>query len=52
MQTHSKQECYKSIAKASYQAAKHHFDFSSYVAIHQQAHQDIIHLGEPIPENK
>jgi hypothetical protein len=22
------------------------------MAIHQQAHQDLIHLGEPIPENK
>jgi hypothetical protein len=38
MQTHSKQECYEAIAKAMYQGVKHHFDFSSYVEIHQQAH--------------
>jgi hypothetical protein len=25
---------------------------SSYVAIHQQAHQDLERLGEPMPENK
>jgi hypothetical protein len=52
MQTRSKQECYDSIAKATYQGPKRNFDFSSYVAIHQQAHQDLIRLGEPIPENK
>lgn len=52
MQTRSKQECYDSIAKATYQGPKRTFDFSSYVAIHQQAHQDLTRLGEPIPENK
>ncbi len=52
MQTRSKQECYDSIAKSTYQGIKWNFDFSSYMAIHQQAHQDLIHLGEPIPENK
>jgi hypothetical protein len=52
MRTRSKKECYKSIAKATYQGTKKNFDFSAYVAIHQQAHQDLIRLGEPIPENK
>jgi len=35
MNTHSKQECYEAIAKASYQGTKFHFDFGMYVAIHQ-----------------
>jgi hypothetical protein len=52
MQMRSKQQCYDAIAKASYQGARRNFDFSSYVAIHQQAHQDLERLGEPIPENK
>ena len=52
MQMRSKQQCYDSIAKASYQGWKRNFDFSAYVAIHQQAHQDLARLGEPIPENK
>ncbi len=52
IKTRSKQECYDSIAKATYQGTKRNFDFSTYVAIHQQAHQDLIRLGEPIPENK
>ena len=48
----NKQECYDAIAKATYQGSKRNFDFNSYVSIHQQAHQDLIRLGEPIPENK
>jgi hypothetical protein len=52
MQTRSKQECYDAISKANYQGNKRNFDFGTYVAIHQQAHQDIMRLGEPIPENK
>jgi len=52
MQMQSKQQCYDAIAKATYQGARRNFDFSSYVAIHQQAHQDLDRLGEPIPENK
>jgi hypothetical protein len=52
MQTRSKQECYEAITKASYQGTKRNFDFSMYVAIHQQAYQDMVRLGEPVPENK
>jgi len=50
--TRSKQECYDSIAKANYQGPRRNFDFSTYVAIHQMAHQDLIRLNESIPENK
>jgi len=52
MQMRSKQQCYEAKLKASYQGARRNFDFSSYVAIHQQAHQDLERLGEPMPENK
>jgi hypothetical protein len=48
----NKQECYDAIAKASYQGPKRNFDFNFYVTIHQQAHHDLIRLGELIPENK
>jgi len=50
--TRNKQECYDAIAKASYQGPRRNFDFNSYATIHQQAHQDLVRLGEPIPENK
>jgi hypothetical protein len=29
-----------------------YFDFASYVTMHQQAHQDLTGMGEPVPENK
>ena len=50
--TRNKQECYDAITKANYQGPRRNFDFSAYVAIHQNAHQDLIRLDEPIPENK
>jgi hypothetical protein len=43
-----KQECYDAISKASYLGPRRIFDFSTYVTIHQQAHQDLERLGEPI----
>jgi hypothetical protein len=52
MRTRSKQECYDAIAKAHYQGPRRNYDFSTYVHTHQQAHQELIRLGEPIPENK
>jgi hypothetical protein len=52
MQTWSKHKCYDAIAKASYQGTKSNSGLSSYVAIHREAHQDLIHLGESISENK
>jgi hypothetical protein len=52
MQMHSKQQCYDAITKANYQGPRRNFDFSSYVAIHQQAYQDLECLGEPVPEYK
>jgi hypothetical protein len=52
MQTRSKQECYDAIAKAVYKGNTRTFDFNTYVTIHQQAHQDLMRLLEPVPENK
>jgi hypothetical protein len=52
MKTRTKQECYQAIAKANYQGQRRNYDFSTYVATHQQAHQDLLRLEEPIPENK
>ena len=50
--TRSKQEFYDAISKANYQGPRRNFDLSTYVGIHQQAHQDLLRLGEPVPENK
>jgi hypothetical protein len=50
--TRSKQDCYDAISKANYLGPRRNFDFFSYVGIHQQAHQDLVRLGEPVPENK
>jgi len=50
--TRGKQECYDSILKAIYQGNRRNFTFNNYVTIHQQAHQDLARLGEPVPENK
>jgi len=52
MKMRSKQQCYDAISKANYQGTRRSFDFGSYLAIHQQAHQDLECLGEPAPENK
>jgi hypothetical protein len=52
MKTRTKQECFQAIAKANYQGPKRNYDFSTYVAAHQQAHQDLLRLEEPVPENK
>jgi PAS domain-containing protein len=40
------------IAKAVYKGIVRGFDFTSYVMIHQQAHQDLTRLGRPVPEGK
>jgi hypothetical protein len=52
MKTRTKQECYQAIARANYQGQRRNYDFNTYVATHQQAHQDLVRLQELIPENK
>lgn len=51
MQMRMKEECHQS-NKANYQGPRRNFDFSAYVAVHQQAHQDLLCLKKPINENK
>ena len=47
-----KAAAYQLILKANYQGPRRNFDFGTYVTAHQQAHQDLAHYGEPIPEFK
>jgi hypothetical protein len=52
MRTRSKQDCYQMITHANYQGPHRNYDFNTYVSTHQQAHQELPRLGEPVPENK
>jgi hypothetical protein len=45
-------KCNDATSKANYLGPRRNFDFSTYVAIHQQAHQDVHRHCEPVPENK
>jgi hypothetical protein len=49
MKTRTKHECYDAIFKAIYKGNIHQFNFTSYVTVHQLAHQDLMRLGKPIP---
>jgi hypothetical protein len=51
MQIRTKQECYQAIARANYQGPQRNYDFNTSVSTHQEAHQDLVRLGEPIIEN-
>jgi hypothetical protein len=52
MKIRTKQECFEAIVKAVYKGNTRTFDFTTYVSIHQQAHQGLLRLLEPVPENK
>jgi hypothetical protein len=52
MCTRSKQDCCQMITRANYQGPHCNYDFNIYVLTHQQAHQELSRLGEPVPENK
>ena len=52
MRTRSKQDCYQMITCTNYQGPRCNYDFNTYVSTHQQAHQELSRLGEPVPENK
>jgi len=39
-------------SKAICKGYSRNFDFTAYVTIHQQAHQDLTRLGKPVPKNK
>ncbi len=40
------------IAKANSLGPRINYDFNMYVSMHQQAHQELERLGEPVPGNK
>jgi len=52
MQTRTKAEAYKSISSAVYAGPRRGFDINTYTTIHQNAHQDLERLREPVAENK
>ncbi len=52
MRTRSKQDCYQMITRANYQGPHRNYDFNTYISTHQQAHQELSHIGDPVPENK
>ena len=52
MKTRLKQAAYKSITKANYQGPRRNFEFSTYVTIHQRAHQALAKYNKPVPESK
>lgn len=52
MRARLKTSAYSSIQKANYQGPRRNFEFSSYVTIHQKAHENLARYGEPVPELK
>ncbi|MFN9981370.1 MAG: hypothetical protein ACK53Y_15705, partial [bacterium] len=47
-----KSSAYKMIQRANYQGPRRNFEFSTYVSIHQRAHEHLSRFGEPVPELK
>jgi len=52
MKARLKAAAYQAITKANYQGPRRNFEFSTYVTIHQRAHQDLARYNEPVPELK
>ena len=52
MKARLKAVAYQAITKANYQGPRRNFEFSTYVTIHQRAHQDLARYNEPVPELK
>jgi len=52
MKARLKAAAYQAITKANYQGPRRNFEFSTYVTIHQRAHQDLARYEEPVPELK
>ncbi|MGH7955223.1 MAG: hypothetical protein ACREOZ_04605, partial [Gloeomargaritales cyanobacterium] len=47
-----KDEAYKSLGNSLYVGERKNFTFEVYTNIHQKAHQDLMRMGEPVPENR
>jgi hypothetical protein len=52
MNSRMKNAAYNSLLKANYQGPRRNFEFSTYVTIHQKAHEELARFGEPVPEMK
>lgn len=52
MCTKSKQESYHIITRANYQGPRQNYDFGTYVSVHQQTHEYLLRLGEPVPKKQ
>jgi hypothetical protein len=47
-----KARAYASLAQARYRGERRNFEFGNYVQIHQDAHNELLDLEEPVPETK
>jgi hypothetical protein len=47
-----KAKAYALLAQARYRGERHNFEFGNYVQIHQDAHNELLDLEEPVPETK
>jgi ribosomal protein L32E len=47
-----KAKAYASISQVQYQGERTNFEFSSYVQIHQDGHNEVLELEESVPETK
>ncbi len=52
MNSRLKDAAYNNLLKANYQGPRRNFEFSTYVTIHQKAHEELARFGEPVPELK
>jgi hypothetical protein len=47
-----KAKAYASLANATYRGTRRGFTFDNYIAVHQEAHNELLDLDEPVPESK
>jgi hypothetical protein len=47
-----KMKAYSSIEQSLYRGPRHSFTFDSNVSLHQEAHNELLHLEEPVSESK
>jgi len=52
MNSRMKNAAYNNLLKANYQGPRRNFEFSTYVTIHQKAHEELSRFGEPVAEMK
>ena len=47
-----KSKAYATLASASYRGLRRGFTYDNYVRVHQDAHNELLELNEPVPESK